>query len=476
MSSLYLLNPLNLPNLLTPTRVQLELQFVIFSSIFIGTLIYSFVTFDVMNNFDLFFVGLGVFLILVFLYLVLRERDSIDEAMVDAQFEKDFNKKLKAEADIAQYNDEKDLLKLGGGVDGDLRNDPQIKKGAFREARDIDKKIEKAKKDLFSADSNLKAYSDDYKNENAEVIKGLNRFKLDSTLNRELNDINQKMKDINSRPVLYRDTEANKILLKNLQKRQRQIIKKQGEVAKLTGDENLIEQYNLDRSNVKLRKDHIRLLREKGAATSEELKKKNDEDEKTRDKINSELDKAKVNLREKIKEADEKFTKKATKDALIKGLEKEQERLRATLKDFSKTNRDTVLSDINTVGDKLITERAEQRVLEQEQEKVREKVREEESRVEGLKAERDELNDRIIKFGNFGKNNKNEDDLTSYLLDPKKNEEISSVDVGDNKVRYYRVKNNPRVSNLMKDVAETSSFIKSDGDRRKEKREKMKKK
>lgn len=81
MSTLYLLNPLNLPNLLTPMRVQLEVQFVIFSAIFIAALLSTLYLFNEVDGLDLAFMGIGVFIILLFLFLILRERDKVEKPL-----------------------------------------------------------------------------------------------------------------------------------------------------------------------------------------------------------------------------------------------------------------------------------------------------------------------------------------------------------------------------------------------------------
>ena len=120
MSTLYLLNPLNLPNLLTPMRVQLEVQFVIFSTIFIATLLSTLYIFNKVDGLDLALTGIGVFIILLFLFLILRERDKVEEAVVDSQFEKDYNKKMKAEAEERQYQEEKEILKTEVSVYGNI--------------------------------------------------------------------------------------------------------------------------------------------------------------------------------------------------------------------------------------------------------------------------------------------------------------------------------------------------------------------
>ena len=75
------INPLNLPNLLTPFRYNLEIQYVIFAILFVSLLglciIHIFL--DYISSLDKILILLGVFVVLLFLFLVIKERDRLDE-------------------------------------------------------------------------------------------------------------------------------------------------------------------------------------------------------------------------------------------------------------------------------------------------------------------------------------------------------------------------------------------------------------
>lgn len=74
------INPINLPNLLTPFRYNLEIQYVVFSVIFVALLGYVIFTFlDGLGAIDKIFILLATFVVLLFLYLVIKERNRIDE-------------------------------------------------------------------------------------------------------------------------------------------------------------------------------------------------------------------------------------------------------------------------------------------------------------------------------------------------------------------------------------------------------------
>lgn len=275
MSTLYLLNPLNLPNLLTPMRVQLEVQFVIFSTIFIATLLSTLYIFNKVDGLDLALTGIGVFIILLFLFLILRERDKVEEAVVDSQFEKDYNKKMKAEAEERQYQEEKELLKTGVSVSGDLATGDERKKRSVKDIRDVDRKLEKARRQKYEADRDLKAYDTAYKNEYGDNLKNITKFELDSVINRDMKEIQAEMDEILLKRT--KDTEYGKLRLQQLRGMQDKVLQRQAEVAKLSGDAKVQEAYDPEYSNVKLRKDLAREMENLNVNTIEEFKKKQEE-------------------------------------------------------------------------------------------------------------------------------------------------------------------------------------------------------
>ena len=74
------INPLNLPNLLTPFRYNLEIQYIIFAILFVSLLGYVlFIFLDYISSLDKILILLGVFIVLLFLFLVIKERDRLDE-------------------------------------------------------------------------------------------------------------------------------------------------------------------------------------------------------------------------------------------------------------------------------------------------------------------------------------------------------------------------------------------------------------
>ena len=99
------INPLNLPNLLTPFRYNLEIQYVIFSILFVSLLGYVLFTFlDYMGFLDKMLVILGVFIVLLFLFLVIKERDKLDELRLQEEAVSMEEELLKIDRDIKLKN------------------------------------------------------------------------------------------------------------------------------------------------------------------------------------------------------------------------------------------------------------------------------------------------------------------------------------------------------------------------------------
>jgi preprotein translocase subunit YajC len=253
-------------------RVQLEVQFVIFSAIFIAALLSTLYLFNEVDGLDLAFMGIGVFIILLFLFLILRERDKVEEAVIDTQFEKDHNKKMKAEAELRQYQEEKDLLKTGVSVTGDLTDGVDRKKKSIKDIRNVDRKLEKARRQKYEAERDLKAYDSAYSKEYGENLQKMTKFELDSIINRDMKEIQGKIDEILARRT--KDTEFGKLRLQQLRGMQDKVLKRQAEVAKLSGDSKVQEAYDPEYSNIKLRNQLAGEMERLNVNTIEEFKKK----------------------------------------------------------------------------------------------------------------------------------------------------------------------------------------------------------
>ena len=82
MSSLNLFNPLNIPNLLSPSRAHLEIQYAIFAIIFLSLLAYVAYEFFETSFMTIAIILILTFIFLAFLYFVLKNRDAVDEAVL----------------------------------------------------------------------------------------------------------------------------------------------------------------------------------------------------------------------------------------------------------------------------------------------------------------------------------------------------------------------------------------------------------
>jgi hypothetical protein len=84
----YLLNPLNLPNLLTPSRFYAEIQFGFFGLGFVGLLFYSLYELYYDGDYTIpTITSVSVLIFLVFLFYVLLNRDRLYEEVVDNEIE-----------------------------------------------------------------------------------------------------------------------------------------------------------------------------------------------------------------------------------------------------------------------------------------------------------------------------------------------------------------------------------------------------
>ena len=146
MSSLNLFHPFNIPNLLTPSRGHLEIQYVIFSFIFLS--LFGYVAYEF---FDISFIIIIVscivlFIILYFLYFVLKERDSVDEAVLTSEItEKDVDNEI-LESNIVDKEAKLLLLQQGDKRNADDEN--RLK----REIREDRLKKLRLERDLASYD------------------------------------------------------------------------------------------------------------------------------------------------------------------------------------------------------------------------------------------------------------------------------------------------------------------------------------
>ena len=123
MSSLNLFNPLNIPNLLTPYRVHIEWQFVIFSLVFLVLLGYVMVEF--FNSGWIWVVStlLLSLVLLTFLFLVLRNRDRIDEEIITNEFVKERRKEATASKKIGDLQSQLNIMQMSQGERDKIRED-----------------------------------------------------------------------------------------------------------------------------------------------------------------------------------------------------------------------------------------------------------------------------------------------------------------------------------------------------------------
>ena len=164
------INPLNLPNLLTPFRYNLEIQYVVISILFISLLGYVFFTFvEDIGVIDKLFILLAVFAVLLFLYLVIKERNRIDDYTLQEET-------VGMERELAQIDKEikeKEVLKDEASEGVIYENDQRIETGKADLARvnnyknDINK-LKTRKKELLDKRKN---YDSTYLSEASDFVK-----------------------------------------------------------------------------------------------------------------------------------------------------------------------------------------------------------------------------------------------------------------------------------------------------------------
>lgn len=444
MSTLYLLNPLNLPNLLTPMRVQLEVQFVIFSAIFIATLLSTLYIFNEIGGIDLAFVGIGVFIILLFLFLILRERDKVEEAVVDSQFEKDYHKKIKAEADLRQYEEEKELLKNGGSVSGDLADGDNRKKRSVKDIRDADRKLEKARREKYEAERDLKAYDSAYSREYGDNLEKITKFELDSVINRDMKEIQAEMDEILLKRT--KDTEYGKLRLQQLRGMQDKVLQRQAEVAKLTGEARLQEAYDPEYSNVKLRNKLAEEMKNLNVSSLDEFKKKK-----------REMIRKDIQLDQDIQQLQNNVVTREQFQQNAEDIRKYQENLKK-IKEQEIQQQDTIIN--NAASTTVQKELAANQKLQREQElRVIETDIDQQKNIESsLKSEKTEYSGRLVKAqaerAALASNIKNYNDVVEQgglfgKLDNPRDRKVVKVKVGDKTLYYQKKDDYARVGDVM---------------------------
>ena len=220
------LTPLNLPNLLTPFRYNLEVQYVIFAILFVSLLGYVLFTFlDYINSLDKILILLAVFTVLLFLYLVIKERDRLDELSLQEEAVDMAEELEKIERDVQMKKFLKDEAKSGIIYD---ENDNRIETGKADTAKVTNlrseiNKLETRKKEILekqknfdstflqeakdqvksSAESEMNQLTKRSKNleKKIELVSGITTEKLDSLL--------QEKSDLEERLSLVRDGTVN---------------------------------------------------------------------------------------------------------------------------------------------------------------------------------------------------------------------------------------------------------------------------
>ena len=184
------INPLNLPNLLTPFRYNLEIQYVIFSILFVSLLGYVLFTFlDYMGFLDKMLVLLGVFVILLFLFLVIKERDKLDELRLQEEAVDMEEELLKIDRDIEL----KKFLKkeAQNGIIYD-KNDQRIETGKpdLAKVKNFQNDINRMEKRRKEIQDKRKGFDDTFLKEAKEYVETSTKSEM-SQLQKE-NEIYEK--------------------------------------------------------------------------------------------------------------------------------------------------------------------------------------------------------------------------------------------------------------------------------------------
>ena len=152
------INPLNLPNLLTPFRYNLEIQYIIFAILFVSLLGYVlFIFLDYISSLDKILILLGVFIVLLFLFLVIKERDRLDELTLQEEAVDMAEELAKIERDVKVKEFLREEAKKGIIYD---ENDNRIEKGKADTAKVTNlrseiNKLQTRKKEILDKQKNL---------------------------------------------------------------------------------------------------------------------------------------------------------------------------------------------------------------------------------------------------------------------------------------------------------------------------------
>lgn len=219
------INPLNLPNLLTPFRYNLEIQYIIFAILFVSLLGYVlFIFLDYINSLDKILILLAVFVVLLFLYLVIKERDRLDELSLQEEAVDMAEELAKIERDVQMKKFFKDEAKKGIIYD---ENDNRIETGKadtgkVTNLRSEINKLETRKKEILEKQKNfdstflqeakdqVKSSAESEMNHLTKRSKNLEKkIELVSGITTEkLNRLIQEKDDLEDQITLVRDSSA----------------------------------------------------------------------------------------------------------------------------------------------------------------------------------------------------------------------------------------------------------------------------
>lgn len=182
------INPLNLPNLLTPFRYNLEIQYVIFSILFISLLGYViFIFIDEMTSLDKILILLGIFIVLLFLFLVIKERDRLDELTLQEEAVDMAQELATIERDIKLKEFLKDEAKKGVIYD---ENDNRIEKGKADTA-----KVNNFRSEINKLETRKKEILEKQKNFDSTFLQEA-RGQVETSAESEMNQITKRNRDL----------------------------------------------------------------------------------------------------------------------------------------------------------------------------------------------------------------------------------------------------------------------------------------
>ena len=182
------INPLNLPNLLTPFRYNLEIQYVIFSILFISLLGYViFIFIDEMSSLDKILIILGIFIVLLFLFLVIKERDRLDELTLQEEAVDMAQELATIERDIKLKDFLKDEAKKGIIYD---ENDNRIEKGKADTA-----KVNNLRSEINKLETRKKEILEKQKNFDSTFLQEA-KGQVESSAESEMNQLTKRNRDL----------------------------------------------------------------------------------------------------------------------------------------------------------------------------------------------------------------------------------------------------------------------------------------